>query len=511
MYTPIPHRSTPPRPASAGHPLRVTLVLAVPMLALAAALFAVTTWLRPPDAGRADREPTPSVALDSSAQNAEPAGAPVTRHLVSQPAAEASTAAPAAADATFEERIEQLVTLGMRTAQLAQQDEIDAAKASDQEVRRLFEDLMQRFADAGERGLARLAGMPDPGTDARDAARRVVLQLVLRTELARRHDAANAAADRSRIDPLVQSLLDVMPQASATAEIGGDLLANRPYLRLVHEPGVLALVRLAGEQAFSRPIATRLLLTLWDNLQRTGERSSEELCQLAMLLLADADPSRRTAACRQLLVDVRYRGLVMSWLRERNDLAVANEVAGLAARELPPADALAVLRELAPILPSAPGAYVVLAHRAPEVVATCYRELLASDIQPGMRKDLIAGVGMTSSALGLELAQLALQNDPSPDVRMQAVFALTANAAGEPAERALQQVLDDPEIAGNPTRLDAVVFALQNLEVGGHTNAVDRVGQRLRSMSLSASGRRELEVLLARSLPGGKTSLPTPR
>ncbi|MEO6593815.1 MAG: hypothetical protein ABIP94_03585, partial [Planctomycetota bacterium] len=172
-------------------------------------------------------------------------------------------------------------------------------------------------------------------------------------------------------------------------------------------------------------------------------------------------------------------------------------------------DALAVLRELAPILPTLPGAYVLLAHRAPEVLADSYRELLASNIQPGIRKELIGGVGVTRTALAVEIAEFALQNDPSPDVRLQSVFALTIGDA-QAGERALQQILDDPAFAGDVSRLDATIFALQNLEVAGHNNAVDRIGQRLRSMPLSAASRQRLEAMLSRGLPGGQTSVPAP-
>ena len=491
---------------SRRRPLGARLVSAL-ILALAATIVVVTTWPGPNPAvasGGTDQPPTLHPAPIAAEAHVADSTQPLMRERVSD------TQPPATPAASFEDLIEQLVSVGVRTAEFAQQDEIDAARSSDQEARTLFSELMERFPDAGEHGLAMLAGLPDPTVDPRDHGRRIVLKLVLATACARRHTAANAAADRSRIDPLVQSLLDVMPQAPAIADTGAEVLVDRPYLRLVHEPGVLQLIRLAGAETFSRSIATQLLLTLWDNLQKAGERSSEELSRLAILLLADADPSQRTAACRQLLADPRYRSLVMSWLRERNDQTVASEVAGLAARELPPGDALQVLRELAPILPRAPGAYLVLAYRAPDVVADSYRELLASNTQPGVRSDLITGIAMTPSALGLELAQLALQNDPSPDVRLQAVFALTTKPQAELGERALQQILDDPAVAQDPIRLGAVVLALQNLEAGGNTNAIDRVGQRLRVLPLSESSRQTLASILARSLPGGQSSQPAP-
>jgi hypothetical protein len=49
---------------------------------------------------------------------------------------------------------------------------------------------------------------------------------------------------------------------------------------------------------------------------------------------------------------------------------------------------------------------------------------------------------------------------------------------------------------------------LQNLEAGGHANALDRIGQRLRVLPLAEGSRQTLEAILARSLPGGQTSVP---
>jgi hypothetical protein len=261
-------------------------------------------------------------------------------------------------------------------------------------------------------------------------------------------------------------------------------------------------VQQAGEGKFPRPLATQLLLTLWDNVQRLGERSTQELSLLALTWLGGDDASQRTAACRQLLGDPRYRALVLSWLRERNDRTVAGELAKVAASELEAPDALALLRELTPLLPTAPNAYLVLGFRAPEALADSYRELLASNTQTQVRADLVTGVGMTTTPLGLEIAQLALANDPSPDVRIQAVFALTARREKALAEAALNQVLDDPLVARDPTRLGALVFALQNLEAADDPNVMQRVGQRLQTLPLADHSRQLLANLLARAVPG---------
>ncbi|MBL8749650.1 MAG: hypothetical protein JNK78_10860 [Planctomycetes bacterium] len=421
---------------------------------------------------------------------------------------------PAAPPPTFEQRVDELADLGLRTAAFAAADDFAAAKEADGIVRRRFAELLDAFPDAGERALAAFAANdetdpavapPITAADPLGNGRRLVLQLITIAECERRHTAAIAAGDHSRSDALVQNILDLAPIAPALAELCDQTLGDRPWLRLPHEPSVLTIVRLAGEDRVPRKVATRLLLTLWDNLQRSGERSSDELARLALLLFADTDPSKRIAATRHLLTDARYRPMVLAWLREQQDGATAIEVAGLAARELEPAAALDVLRELGPILPRAPAAYMVLAARAPSALADAYRELLASNTQPGMRQDLVAGVGFSGAAEGRTVAELALRHDPSPDVRIQAVFALSATDT-DAGERAISELLDDPRIAKDPNHLGALVLAMQNLEAGRNLNAIDRLGRRLRTMALSESGRVALEALLARSLPGGAPS-----
>ncbi len=483
------------------HLVLFAALLAVPFV------FALAAW-PPPAASAAGREPT----IDGEPATAAPTAAVAPTTVAPIPPPErvpVPTPAPEPLP-TFEEQVEQLVTIGRHTAECAQADDIENAQASDREARALLSALLQRFHDAGERALAMLAGMPEPTVDERDHSRRVVLQLVLMAELARRDELAIANDDRSRIDPLVESLLGVMPQAAGTTEVGVHLLDGRPYLRLPHERTVLGLVQLAGEGNFPRQAATRLLATLWDNLQRNGDRSSDELSRLAMLLLADGEATQRIVACRQLIADPRFRAMALAWLREHGDIAVATDIAGMAASELAPHDALQVLRELAPMLPRATGAYLVLGHRAPELVAAAYRELLAANMQPDIRTDLIAGIGLTRSEPAREVVELALHNDPSPEVRIQCAFVLTAAGDADAGERALQLLLDDPAIAGDPTRLGAIVLALQNLEAAGATNQIDRLAQRLRTLPLPAASRQALDALLARSLPAGQVSSPAP-
>ncbi|MCA8965061.1 MAG: hypothetical protein KDC48_09235, partial [Planctomycetes bacterium] len=461
------------------HLARLTLLAA--LLLGAAALRALWLFARaaepaPAPEAAATRE-SPHAGRDDATFAATTTQAPPQRTAATPPA-------EAGAQLDFPARIEALVQVGMATSHFAQNDEIERAKASDARARSMFAELLRQYDDAGERALQLLLDYPARSDDVHDNATCRVSGMVLAAELTRREEQADRFDDRRLVDTLTANVLEVLPLGERLADCAAPTLIDRPHLRLVHEPAVLHLVALAGEQQFSRELATRLLLTLWHNLQQFGERSSTDLACLALLQLGDADPSQRIAACRHLLSSARYRPAVLAWLREHQDLDVANEAARIAARELPAADALATLRELTPLLPEMPAAYMALAHRAPDALADSYEQLLADNVQPATRRDLLAGLGMDEAGRQRGTLELALQNDPDPTVRLQALLSLSASAAQQCGEAACTQLLDDPLIAGDPERLSVVVMALQNLEVAGMTNAIDRLGRRLRAMRL---------------------------
>ncbi|MFN3243550.1 MAG: hypothetical protein ACE37K_18745 [Planctomycetota bacterium] len=457
---------------------------------------------------------TPPAAAETAEQREPPPPRPTGPAAVDQPQREAALlqgpadgpVAGRSPEQTFEQVVDRLCVLSGRTAALAQDDEIEAARELDAEAREVLERLLGDFADAGDRALAMVVAMPDAAEGARrlpgENIRLGVLQVVLAAELARRHDEATRLGERARIDELTRSVLDSMPIGANTAEMGDRVLHDRPYLQVTHEPMVLHLLQQASDGTFSREIATRMLLTLWDNLKATGARSSAELSQLALVLLDDSDPSQVVAACRQLLSDPHYRGLALAWLRERDDPTLAQAIAKLAGRELAPADALLVLRELSPQLQHTRGTFLAIGVRAPEVVADAYREHLAADTHPQLRRELVMGVGMLPDQRGLSIAKLALDNDPSVEVRIQAMFVHTVHGDAAGAEAAVNQVLDDPAVAGDPMHLAAVVLALQNLE-HGDANTLARLGTRLQSMALAPRSRELLDEILARSVPGG--------
>lgn len=406
----------------------------------------------------------------------------------------------------FRECVAQLCAMGLRTAELAQEDEAEAAQQLNEEVRDLLGNVLEQFSDAGERSLAMLVEMSGgPEVDERpllDNTKLGVLQLLLQAELTRRSQLADLVEDRSRINALVQVILDSMPIGSLTAAMGDRCLHKAPFLRISHEPSVLNLLKLAGEDQFPRNVATNMLMTLWDNVRAAGERSSRELSQLAMLRLDSSDPSEIVAACRQLLADKQYRAIVLSWLRDRKDTQLALEIAQIAAKELPVHDALVVLGELAPLLKQTRGTYMSLGLRSPHAVSEAYRSHLAANTQPDVRRELIMGVGMIPHAAGLPVAELALANDPSPEVRIQAMYVFTVHAKPEACEQAINQLLDDPEIANHQMRLGSIVLALQNLEKGD-PNRIARLAARLQSLPLADYSRVSLKQILDRALPGG--------
>lgn len=475
---------------------RLLLVVSLPpaAIALAFALVALATAPaapRPADAPGAAAAPAVAASTDAAA----PAPA-LPREAAPPPPT------PAAPAMSFDEAVAELVAIGQRTAAFAQDDDHAAASASDQLARARFADLLADFPDAGDLALQRLVAATSPLAHGFVQGRDLVLQLVVVGECARRAEAGAHGAARVRLDAFVHDVLAAMPASPAMTAVGARALVRQPYLRAGHEGAVLALVELAGAEQFPRAVATDLLLTLWDNLQRHGERSGDALAALALLLLDGKDGSQKAAACRHLLREPRYRALAVDALRRSADRAFVREVAGLVANDLPVDDALEVLGALGPALGRAPHAYLVCGHRAPEAVGEAYRRLLADDVQPERRADLVAGVGMVRSPTGLDVARTALAHDPSPDVRLQAVFALTATADLETALAALLQAADDVALTADRSRCDGLVYALGNLERHGDGAAIDRATQRLASLTMTPDGHAQLAALRARAVPG---------
>ena len=396
---------------------------------------------------------------------------------------------------SFDEDVERLVAMGLATGAHAAAGREAEARAADAEARAAFAALLQAHADAAERSLQALLGAAaakagDPG----DAMRQRVWQLALGSALELRH-----ARDPAGSDALVDAMLVGVRSGAAHAGALGTMLVKQPYLRAVHEPSVL---ELAADEATPRDLAVELLLTLWRNLQAAGQRAGQDLDSLAMLLLDDSHVVHRLAACRRLLVDPRWCHLALE--RARADPTLRRETAVAAAAELAPRDAIAALAGLHPgsgreLL----GAFVTLGARDVQCLVDAYEQRLAADSDPQLRASLLAGAGSLGQPEGIRLAEAAHRHDPDLQVREQALFLLTAHAPAAHGERVLQAALDDEQVLADPSRLGALVLALENLARAGELQALHRVGLRLRATALREADRARLEELLERHLPRG--------
>jgi small-conductance mechanosensitive channel len=97
------------------------------------------------------------------------------------------------------------------------------------------------------------------------------------------------------------------------------------------------------------------------------------------------------------------------------------------------------------------------------------------------------------------------RSDPEMRWRRWVWFSVEAAAPPTRVCEVLQRAVIDAEIplvARDPTRLGALVFALQNLEAADDPNVMQRVGQRLLTLPLADYSRQLLANLLARAVPG---------
>lgn len=483
----------------------------LPPLLLCSLCLAICSWWIA--AGGGDAPPAdapPRVArsapeADAAASAAAPA--PTASEQPLRTAIDEPSPAPAAPAPTFEEYVARLVELGVATSTHVAASRLDEARASDEEARATMADLLAHCPDSHSSALAMLVETPVPADDGAiaDRVRRRVLHIVLDAGLQRLSAEAASTGARAPLDALVAGMLTALPSSTGLAhDLAHRQLIERPWLGLAHEDQVLELVALAGQLQFDAAIATALLATLWHNLGESGSRSSEELAALALLFLGETNPSKRATACRLLIGDPRYRGIVLEQLRRSGDPSLAREVAMAAARDLTGADAVEVLAVAAPLAPDFTSPFLTLAMRDPACLQQAYEQRLAGDQDAALREQIVAGLGFSRSPQGVETARLAFDDDPSPSVRLRALFVLSAAAADSLGEAAFRRALADPALRDDPRRVDALVLALENFAHADRPNTVDRLGRELLAVArLSPAARADLERILARSLPTG--------
>ena len=477
---------------------RETVVRRALLVAGAAALVLAGLLALPRSRGPAPAAPPP--AAD------EAPGEPVAATPQAAPLRTPATPAGARAPLDFAAVLERLVALGVEVHAALERDELERATRADREAQALCEALQVDVGDFDDRALFALLAADEDVSLPAGRVRRDVCRVLLQRGLQRRQRSTQQGGGRAALDALVTSLLRSVPQSERLArELGLQLLADQPYLGLAHEDPVLDIVAQSHDLQFLRPVACALLLTLWHNLERDRVRTGNELQALALLFKDDRNPVRRLAALQRLLEaqDGRFRELVLDEATRSRDPELARALAAAAAQTLAPRDALAVLERLGPLLGvHAMAPFMVLGQREPAVLRAAYETRLAGDVAPALRAELVTGAAFAGGEQGVAIARLAFEHDTAPEVRVRAMFALTAQAGAALGERTLQAALDDPVLGSEPRHLGQIVLALENLARQGEANAVQRVGQRLRARAaLLEEDRRTLETLLEQALP----------
>lgn len=404
----------------------------------------------------------------------------------------------------FDAAFAHFVALGGRQKACITAGDMAGAERLNPEIQTVLQDLLDTYADAEARVLTRFTKVPASGRTADEEVLAIACEVVVTTGLERRHALAKAHGERAALDGFVAMVLTNIAADQERAEAMSLWLVDRPYLGLVHEPAVMELVRLACSRPKLASPASALLRTLWTNLEASGVRRPEEIAALALLAKDSESSATRLAALETLLCsrDGRFRALVLQEAQNARDGNLARELASAAALKLPPQEALDLLIRLAPLAPGGMiGPFMSLGHRDPGLLAKCYERMLADDVDPRVRAELVTGAGFEGGP-NLELARTAFEYDRDPEVRSRAIFVLTARAGAALGEKTIHAALDDRTFATDPVRLAGLVIALENL-VGGDPNVVDRVSRRLLARSeLLESDRRKLEGIVARALPG---------
>jgi hypothetical protein len=356
--------------------------------------------------------------------------------------------------------------------------------------------------DVGMQALTRLGTLSCPEGQPQPDGLWNVLHTLLHQSLERAWQQRRQPAGRDRCDALTGAVLAVATQDPARAvSLGSALLADRPYLGLPHEGPVLQLVERSALEAEFREPATRLLRTLWHNLQAQQARGSAQLETMALLYLDDANPVRRRAAAVHLFLhgDARARELVLTELERRDDRRLAHELSLAAGEQLRGRQAVLAVERLADLAGQATtDAAARIASHSPEALRHSYEQHLADGSRPALRAHWVTGGALLPTAEGIALCKMALDRDPDPVVQRQAMFALTAQGTEQQAERALRRILAVAEATGDGSLLTAAVFGMQNALGAGHTDLVLRTAQELRGHRLlDAQSREGLAELLA--------------
>ncbi len=406
---------------------------------------------------------------------------------------------------TFDSLIQAMITLGMRMRRAVEQGQAGVAMALNPRAQDLLLEMDRCVPNPEERSLFWLTGLASTSPEPEAGIRRSLCLHFIAAGLDRRW--RHREQDGQSFEHLVSSVLGCVTQDEELAQdLGMGLLAGAPFLGAAHEAQVLDIATLSAERPFLVPVAAALLLTLWENLEEAGVRSSGEVASLALLLMEGTNPGCRLAALEFLLLggEGRFTELAVREIIDRGDEEEACWLASSAAHKMEPRQAVELLESLAAVAGRGlTAAFLVLADRAPQILVAAYDRHLAGDSSPSLRAALVTGVGFRGQARGIDLARLAFGQDPDPGVRSRAMFVLTACAGTSLGEEVLMSALDDPVMGHDASHLGQIALALENLEDTAKSDAIDRVARQiLKREELLAGDRERLVQWLARVMPG---------
>jgi hypothetical protein len=404
------------------------------------------------------------------------------------------------AAASFEAMFDALVELHVDAhARVDEWSEREAAEL-DRRFTEGLDEVVVTFDDAHERAWYVLASLETPFAAAprRIAAARVAEHLI-GLSLAR---SAVAGDRRDRIMAFVEGMLGTFAASGDLAEAVTRVLESGDHLGPTCEPLLVRVLLDDGLDASVRRLAERLLLVLWRRLGAAGDESVGDL-----LGWFEGDGPMRSVAARRLVLDPRFRDLVVADAVRAGDAERIRELGVALVQGVPFAEAIEPLARMESALEgwSVATPYLLLGDSAPKKLQEHYEEVLAEGARPRHRRAVVAGLTASNErSIALATARLAVEQDPDPGIRSVAALALGRLVDGPEFERHAHALLADPAFASDPDHLALLVFGLEALAARGFPNVVDRLGRRLADCPLYPNSRRDVERLRSAYVPGGR-------
>lgn len=349
-------------------------------------------------------------------------------------------------DAVFAELLKALVPPGAQPPETA--EGIANATRQMDRVRELIVEIITSFPDSGQRGFHRLATLAAPWREEPVRREAYAAGMVVDFSLQTLHGKSERRTEATDL------ILGMLRSMAASADMAGSvraLLVDKPYLSREHESVLLAQSTAAvGDLAFLRAPVRDLLLTLWRNV--AGDNPDALLRDLLLYFADDSAGALAEAALQRLLLDTRYRAMVLNHLIASKDAGRLRSAADFAVKNLKFEDALDVVRSLQCGVPEVPqiGAYAWLGVGNAADMNLEYERCLADNAMPVHRELLVVGAGNSpppGRAAGLACAATAFASDPSPKVRGIAFLAMCNQGAVREAQDGFLAAMSDSAFA----------------------------------------------------------------